>query len=90
MQKLNWLKDHLSEAVSCFHEEKDILTLNEVASGIEHLGMINNVQEVSDEIEVSSLANFLWKQLQKVISLCDVTLVFIKSLQLPPLYNYIL
>lgn len=89
MQKLNWLKDYLSEAASCFHEEKDILTRKEVAGGTELLGMINSIQEVSDETEVSSSANVLWKQLQKVISLCNVALFFINRLQVPPLCDYI-
>ena len=48
-----------------FHEEKETLTHHEDASGTELIGVINNIQEVNDEIDMTSLtliANTLIKK----------------------------
>ena len=93
MKKLKWLKDQLSEAVSLFHEVKETLVQTEVVSGTELMGIINNIQEVIDEIDMSNStlnANTLWVHQEKVVKLCDDGVAFIKGLQLPPLCDYIL
>ena len=79
--------------VSLFHEEKETLVQHEVASGTEFIGIINNIQEVIDEINMTSStlnANTLWVHKKKVVNLCDDGIAFIKGLDLPQLCNYIL
>ena len=79
--------------VSLFHEEKETLVQHKVASGTEFIGIINNIQEVIDEINMTSStlnANTLWVHKKKVVNLCDDGIAFIKGLDLPQLCNYIL
>ena len=93
MKKLKWLKHQLSEAISLFHDEKETLVQHEVASGTELMRIINNIQEVIDEINMTSStlsSNTLWVHQKKVVNLCDDGIAFIKGLDLPPLCNYIL
>lgn len=85
MKKLKWLKHQLSEAISLFHEEKEALVQHEVACGTELMGIINNIQEVIDEINITSStlsANRLCVHQNKVVNLCDDGIAFIKDLDL--------
>ena len=82
MKKLKWLKNQLSEAGSIFHEEKETLTHHEGASGTELIGIINIIQEVNDEIDMTSSTlnvNTLWEHQEKAVNLCDAAIAFIKS-----------
>ena len=93
MKKLKWLKHQLSEAISLFNEEKEALVQHEVSCGTELMGIINNIQEVIDEINITNStlsANTLWVHQKNVVNLCDDGIAFIKGLDLPPLCNYIL
>ena len=76
-----------------FHEEKETLTHHEDASGTELIGVINNIQEVNDEIDMTSLtlsANTLWEHQEKAVNLGDAAIAFINSLKLLPLCDHIL
>ena len=78
------MKNQLSKAVSIFHE---------VASGTELIGIINNIQEVNDEIDMTSStlnANTLLEHQEKAVNFCDAAIAFINSLKLPPLCDHIL
>ena len=93
IKKLKRLKNQLSEAVSIFHEEKETLTYHEVASRTELIGSVNNIQELNDEIYVTSStlnANTLWKHQEKAVNLGDAAIAFISSLKLLPLCDHIL
>ena len=76
-----------------FHEEKETQTHHEDASGTELIGVINNIQEVNDEIDMTSLtlsANTLWEHQEKAVNLGDAAIAFISSLKLLPLCDHIL
>ena len=93
MKKLKWLKKQPSEVVSIFQEEKETLTHHEVASGTELIGVINNIREVNDEIDMTSStlsANTLWEHQEKAVNLGDAAIAFINSLKLLPLCEHIL
>ena len=91
LKNMKW--NQLSEAVSIFHEEREALTHHEVASGTELIGIINNIPEVNDEIDMTSStlnAITLWEHQEKAVNLCDAAIAFINSLKLLPLCDHIL
>ena len=91
LKNMKW--NQLSEAVSIFHEERETLTHHEVASGTELIGIINNIPEVNDEIDMTSStlnANTLWEHQEKTVNLSDAAIAFINSLKLLPLCDHIL
>ena len=89
LKNMKW--NQLSEAVSIFHEERETLTHHEVASGTELIGIINNIPEVNDEIDMtSSTLNANWEHQEKAVNLSDAAIAFFNSLKLLPLCDHIL
>ena len=89
MKKLKWLKHQLSEATSLFHEGKETLVQHEVASETEFIGIINNIQEVIDDISMTSStlnANTLWVNKKK--RLLTFVMMELLSLKVWICHNY--